>query len=161
MLLSGDPRLLSCPSKGRHGIIFISAGWQWRSTSTSTPGWKDSAARRWKLRRSRWLRTLVYRTSGRSWQRTCQVRLDVALDARCVIEITLRCEFGLWCVYWFPVGRNTIRRLSFLVRMRLHRCATSLPARMCSRLSWRARAPHLCVTGCNSLSGGARASLAW
>lgn len=122
--------------KVRCDVIFTSAGWRWRSTFTSTPGWKDAAAMRWKLRWTKWLRMLVYHISGRILPRTCQVWLYVCILTRFGalhrLEITQRCKFSLWCVHHFlctahsfPVGRNIICRLSFLVRMKL---AISLPA---------------------------------
>lgn len=73
--LLGHSCLLTCQSNGRCDIIFTFPGWQWRSTSTSTLGWKDTAVMRWKLRWTRWLRMLVYHINGRILLRTCQVCL--------------------------------------------------------------------------------------
>lgn len=68
-------------------------GWQWRSTSTSTPGWKDAAALRWKRRWTRWLRMLVCHIRGRILLRTCQVCLFQMCVFQCLIEIMQRCKF--------------------------------------------------------------------
>ena len=60
-------------------ILFLHShftpGWQWRSTSTSTPGWKDAPVTKWKSKWTRWLRMLVYHISARILRRTCQVCL--------------------------------------------------------------------------------------
>ena len=107
------------------------AGWRWRSTSTSTVGWRDAAAPRWNSRRTRWLRTSVYHTSGRSSLRTCQVRRHAFIltrpGARRVVEITPRCKFGVWCArICFPCARGNS---SFLV-------PAGTGARTSTPLSW-------------------------
>lgn len=115
------------------------AGWRWRSISTSMPGSKGSAAMRWKVRWTRWLRMLVYHISGRILLRTCQVCLYVCmltcLGSWCLIEIMQKWKFSLWCVRQvlrlprsFPLGGNIICRLYFPLTMKLPCYAVPLAA---------------------------------
>lgn len=148
--LFGHLCLLRCQSNGHYDIIFTFTGWQWRSISTSTPGWKDAAVMKWKLRWTRWLRMLVYHISGRILLRTCQVRLYCLCVCRHVLDVCIsasdwimqRCKFSFWCmhqflclIYSFPLGRNIICRLSFLFRNMLPCYAFPLPAHVHAAVS--------------------------
>lgn len=73
----GSPASVSSSVSIKTGVMAVlspSAGWQWRSTSTSMLGSRVAVAPRWKWRRIRWLRTSACRTNARKWPRTCQVR---------------------------------------------------------------------------------------
>lgn len=123
----------------RCDVMSTFPGWQWKSTFTSTPGSKDAVAKRLKLRWIRWLRMSVCQTNGKNLPRTCRVSLYVNVCCCILLCAHVNLAVDVSSVHSFPLGRNITRSLSCLFRIYCSSTTHSL---------------YLCVTGCNSLSGG-------